>query len=177
MGRFTAPFIQTPLRLSGPDGSRHSSDQNLKDVNSEILNYCPIFVREFFALPKANSQGVGFLRFLQCLSFFPPPEKLPSLPGTEILIFVEIYVFCGHKLLRASLRAPTCAHGIRPGRSTLRRTEECEQRLKYARSSERSLQERLVRAGRQSKDRWDSERFCGHCWNEDISDALWLPPK
>ena len=33
--------------LSGPDRARHSSDQHPKDVHSENVNHCPIFVREF----------------------------------------------------------------------------------------------------------------------------------
>ena len=35
-------FAQLPHALSGPDGSRHSSDQKARDVNSESANYCPI---------------------------------------------------------------------------------------------------------------------------------------
>ena len=35
--------------LSGPDGSRHSSDQHPKDVNTENSNYYLIFVRGFLS--------------------------------------------------------------------------------------------------------------------------------
>ena len=45
--------------LSGPNGSRHSSDPNPKDVNSENLNLCP----GICVLPKANSRGMEFLCF------------------------------------------------------------------------------------------------------------------
>ena len=55
-------------------------------------------------LPKASSRGVEFLRFYSVRIFVPASEKLPSLPGTEIPIFV-FFVFCGLKLLRACLKA------------------------------------------------------------------------
>ena len=42
--------------LSGPDGSRHSSDQYPKDVNSEHLNYCPIFVPELLSSRRLNPE-------------------------------------------------------------------------------------------------------------------------
>ena len=45
-------LLQEPLNgpflngLRGPDGSRHSSEQHPKDVNSDNSNECPFFVRE-----------------------------------------------------------------------------------------------------------------------------------
>ena len=47
--------------LSGPDGSRHSSDQDPEDTNFENSNYCPINYPGSFVLPKADSRGVEFL--------------------------------------------------------------------------------------------------------------------
>ena len=88
-------------------GSHHSSDQHPKDVNSKNPNDCPIFVREFFVLPKADSRGVEFLCSYRVWIFGPLPEKLPSLLRTEIrFFFFFFFVFCGHKLLRVCLKAP-----------------------------------------------------------------------
>ena len=91
--KFFPLFYFVTQELSGPDGSRHSSDQHPKDVNSEnssyniIWNLCPWI----FVLPKANSRGVEFLCFYSVWIFVPPTEKLPSVPGTDIPIFC---LFC-----------------------------------------------------------------------------------
>ena len=52
----------------------------------------------------------NFCAFRSVWIFVPAPEKLPSLPGTEIQI---IFVLCGHKLLRACLKAPTLTRYVR----------------------------------------------------------------
>ena len=67
--------------LSGPDGSRHSSDQQRQpqDVNSKIRiivrNLCP----GIFVLPKANSQDVEFCVFavFEFLSHLPRNSRAP----------------------------------------------------------------------------------------------------
>ena len=70
-----------------------------------------------FVLLKANSRGVEGL-FLQRLHFYPTSRETPEPPGDKNSDFLFLFVCCGHKLLRASLKARTCAHGIRWGRSS-----------------------------------------------------------
>ena len=97
-------FMTHGQALSGPDGSRHSSNQHPKDVNSENSNHCPIFVQEFCP-PEGKLPRCGISQFLQCLNFCPTSRETPEPPGMEIQSFC-LFVFCGHYLLRASLKAP-----------------------------------------------------------------------
>ena len=84
--------------LSGPDGSRHSSDQHPKDLRIEIPKI-QISVRKFLSRngcsPEGNSRDVEDLCFYGPWIFAPPPETLPSLPGTEIQIYC---LFCRFRL-------------------------------------------------------------------------------
>ena len=105
--------IWLPLHtLSGPDRSRHSSNQHPKDVNSENSNYCPIFVREFLSSRRQTPEVWNFCDFAVFEVFVPPTEKLPSLLGTEIPVFY-LFVFCGLKLLRVCLKAPALTGYVR----------------------------------------------------------------
>ena len=88
--------LQGPQALSGPDGSRHSSDQHPKVVNSENSNYCPEFASGNFCPPEGKLPRYGISVFLQYLNFCPaypgirrgrstqariPPKLLRKLPG------------------------------------------------------------------------------------------------
>ena len=90
--------------LSGPDGSRHSSDQHPKDVNSENSNYCPIFVREFLSSRRQTPEVWNFCVFtvFEFLSHLPGNSRASR--GRKFQFFV-FFVFCGLKLLRACLKA------------------------------------------------------------------------
>ena len=92
--------------LGGPDRSRHSRKFKL------LSTFCP----GFFVLPKANSRGVEFLVFHNVWIFVPPPERLPSLPGTEIRIFCHFCLLWPE--VAQGFFEGTCAHRIRRGRST-----------------------------------------------------------
>ena len=91
--------------LSGPDGSRHSSDQNRKDVNSENSNYCPNFFWEFLSSRRQTPEVWSCCVFtvFEFLSHLPKTSRASR--GRKFR-FLGIFVFCGHKLLRASLKAP-----------------------------------------------------------------------
>ena len=91
--------------LSGPDGSRHSSDQHSKDENSENLNYCRIFVREFLSSRRQTPEVWNFCVFavFEFLSHLPRNSRASR--GRKFRFFV-FFVFCGLKLLRACLKAP-----------------------------------------------------------------------
>ena len=67
--------------LSGPDGSRHSSDQHPKDVNSKSSKYCPIFVRELLSSRRQTPEVWNFC-VLQYLTFCPTYRETPEPPGT-----------------------------------------------------------------------------------------------
>ena len=43
---------------------------------------------------------------LQCLNFSPTSRETPEPPGDKNSEFLSFLVFCGHKLLRACLKAP-----------------------------------------------------------------------
>ena len=81
-------FLRASIHL--PDSHRaslNSSDQHPKDVNSENSNYCPEFVSGNFCPPEGKLLRCGMsLCFYSLFIFVPPPEKLPSLPGTKIQI-------------------------------------------------------------------------------------------
>ena len=100
------PYIYI-YTLSGPDGSRHSSDQHPKVVNSENSNYCPEFVSgNFFVLPKANSRGIWNFCVFTVFEFLSRlPGNSRASRGRKFRFFV-FFVFCGLKLLRARLKAP-----------------------------------------------------------------------
>ena len=92
-------------RLSGPDGSRHSSDRHPKDVNSKIRiivqflsgNVCP---------PEGKLPRCGISVFLQLFEFLSHlPRNSRSSRGRKFRFFV-VFVFCGLKLLKACLKAP-----------------------------------------------------------------------
>ena len=118
-GRFSsAENLQWPL-----DGSRHSSDQNPKARTFQKLELLfqklelltpETFGWEWKSSRSANSRGVEFLRFYSVWIFVTPPQKLPSLLGTEIQIFGN---FGG-----SSVAEGTCAHGIRHFRLWLLKT-------------------------------------------------------
>ena len=91
--------------LSGPDGSRHSSDQHPKNVNSENSNYCQ-FLSGNFCPPEGKLPRCGISAFLQCLNFRPSYRETPEPPGDGNSNFFVFFVFCGLKLLRACLKAP-----------------------------------------------------------------------
>ena len=95
--------------LSGPDGSRHSSDQHPKDVNSENSNYCPVFVWEFLSsrrqTPEVWKNFCVFTVF-ECLPHLPRNSRASR--GRKFRFFA-FSVFCGLKLLRACLKAPAFA--------------------------------------------------------------------
>ena len=86
--------------LSGPDGSRHSSDQHPKDPNSKNVNYCPIFVREFLSSRRQTPEVRNFWVFavFEFLSNLPRNSRASRGQKFRFLVF---FVFCGHKLLRA----------------------------------------------------------------------------
>ena len=96
---------QTNHCLSGPDGSRHSSDQHPKDANSKNSNYCPIFVREFLSSRRQTPEVWNFCVFtvFEFLSHLPRNSRASR--GRKFQFFV-FFVFCGLKLLRACLKAP-----------------------------------------------------------------------
>ena len=91
--------------LSGPDGSRHSSDQHPKDVNSENLKYCPIFVRDLLSSQRHIPEVWNFCVFtvFEFLSHLPRNSRASR--GRKFQFFV-FFVFCGLELLRACLKAP-----------------------------------------------------------------------
>ena len=91
--------------MSGPDGSRHSSDQHPKDVNSENSNYCPIFVRDFLSSRRKIPEVWKCCVFtvFEFLSHLPRNSRASR--GRKFQLFV-FFVFCGLRLLRACLKAP-----------------------------------------------------------------------
>ena len=97
-------------KLSGP-----ASDQDPKDANSED-SYCrSVFVRDFLSSRRQTPKVWNFCVFVEGFWIFvPAPEKLPSLPGTEIQIFCLFvsFVFCGHRLSMACLKAPTLTRSV-----------------------------------------------------------------
>ena len=64
--------------LSGPGGSRHSSEQNPKDVNFENSNYCLILVREFLSFRRQTLE-----LWNSCFELFVPAPENSSLPGQK----------------------------------------------------------------------------------------------
>ena len=88
--------------LSGPDGSRHSTNKHRKDVNSENSNYCPIFVRDFLSSRRQTPEVWNFCAFT-VFEFFHLPRNSRASRGRKFPFFL---FFCGLKLLRASLKAP-----------------------------------------------------------------------
>ena len=86
------------LSLSGPDGSRHSSDQHPKpkDVNSKNSNYCPIFVRELLSSRRQTPEVWNFCvsTVFEFLSHLPRNSRASQ--GRKFRFFV-FFVFCGLK--------------------------------------------------------------------------------
>ena len=100
-GRQDRKHMFRTLVLGGPDGSRHSSDQDPKDVTSEYLNYCPIFVLDFCP-PEGKLPRCGISEFLQCLNFLSHlPRNSPRASRGRKVDFLSFLFFCALKLLRA----------------------------------------------------------------------------
>ena len=93
--------------LSGPDGSRHSSDQHSKDVNSEN-RICPVFVQflsgNFSFSRRQTPEAWNFCVFtvFEFLSHLPRTSRASR--GRKFQFF--LLVFYGHKIFRACLKAP-----------------------------------------------------------------------
>ena len=85
------PRITRMQHLSGPDGSRHSSDNSRRTHIPKIRIIVRNLCLGVFVLPKALFRDVEFLCFYSLWIFVPPAEKLPSLPGTEIQIFCPLW--------------------------------------------------------------------------------------
>ena len=79
--------------LSGPDGSRHSSDQQPKDVNSENSNYCPEFVSGNFCPPEGKLPRCRISVFLQSLNFCHTSRETPEPPGDGNSDFLSFLSF------------------------------------------------------------------------------------
>ena len=103
-GPFSSKTESVGVELSGPNGSRHSSDQHPKDVQSEHSSYCPNFVREVCP-PEGKLPRCGISAFWQCLNFCPASR---ACRGTEILILCLFYL-----LLRACLKTPALTGYVR----------------------------------------------------------------
>ena len=79
--------------MSGPDGSRHSSDQHPKVVNSENSNYCPEFVSGNFCPPEGELPRYGISVLLQYLNFCPAYRETPEPPGDGNSDFLSFLSF------------------------------------------------------------------------------------
>ena len=105
--------VQPVDALSGPDGSRHSSDQHPKDINCENSNNCPIFVQECLSSRRQTPEGWNFCVFtvFEFLSHLPRNSRASR--GQKF----RFSVFCGLKLLGACLKAPARTGYVRDAQS------------------------------------------------------------
>ena len=110
--------------LSGPDGSRHSSDQHPKDVNSENLTYCLEFVSRNVCPPEGQVPRSGISVFFAVFEFLSHlPRNSRASRGRK---FRSFCLFCLlWPQVAQGLFEGTCAHVILRRRSSQSESEAC----------------------------------------------------